>query len=187
MRNNSGQFLSLPVEPRIEARTHKTDTCWLWTGAKAGSGRYAVIRLNGISTRVSHLVIGSPRPSLKHYACHTCDNPSCVRPDHLFWGTASDNAIDMVLKGRNKEWTDEHRLKISNAAKELHKNPEFKKAHSDRTIARNKQRAKRFLINSQYLSIKEISDMFKIRLKKIYDSLYAGKTIEEIIYDKRAS
>lgn len=33
--------------------------------------------------------------------CHHCDNPPCIRPDHLFLGTRSENAIDSVLKSRN--------------------------------------------------------------------------------------
>ena len=35
-----------------------------------------------------------------HFACHRCDNPACVRPDHLFVGTQIDNMQDACKKGR---------------------------------------------------------------------------------------
>ena len=34
--------------------------------------------------------------------CHHCDTPSCVNPDHLFVGSARDNALDSGMKGRRR-------------------------------------------------------------------------------------
>lgn len=34
--------------------------------------------------------------------CHTCDNPPCINPQHLFLGTDKDNVADCIAKGRHK-------------------------------------------------------------------------------------
>lgn len=41
-----------------------------------------------------------PRPG-RSYICHRCDEPLCAALDHLFWGTAVDNARDCALKNRH--------------------------------------------------------------------------------------
>jgi hypothetical protein len=78
--------------------------CWLWTGAIVPSG-YGSMRLGGRAegTRSAHLIAwevhrGTIPAGL--YVCHRCDVRHCVNPDHLFLGTAKDNADDMWRKGR---------------------------------------------------------------------------------------
>lgn len=78
------------------------DDCWEWTGAKAGRG-YGKIFRNGRLENAHHLVLAAKlgrnlTPGM--FACHHCDNPSCVNPEHLFEGTASDNMLDASAKGR---------------------------------------------------------------------------------------
>lgn len=76
--------------------------CWEWTGGRLGKG-YGSIFFMGRSTgahRVSWFLEHGAGPTLS--VLHKCDNPPCVRPDHLFEGTLADNSRDMVAKGRHR-------------------------------------------------------------------------------------
>lgn len=89
-------------EERFWSKVNKTDTCWLWVGAKDNNG-YGAIRVNSKNInahRFSYQILKG-RIGNGLFVCHSCDNPSCVNPEHLFLGTNYDNVQDMVKKMRN--------------------------------------------------------------------------------------
>jgi hypothetical protein len=95
--------------PRIEARFWSKvkkapdDQCWEWTGAvlRPPNLPYGRFTIDGVmrAHRASWLLSGRTIPD-GLFVCHKCDNPRCVRVDHLFLGTARDNTQDSILKGR---------------------------------------------------------------------------------------
>ncbi len=91
------------VIERFWNKVKKTETCWLWQGAKSGNG-YGSIKHNGkmISThRFAYEMANGPIPD-GLCVLHRCDVRACIRPDHLFLGTNLDNSRDMFAKGRAK-------------------------------------------------------------------------------------
>jgi hypothetical protein len=76
--------------------------CWEWQGGKSGDG-YGRMYCNGVyeyAHRVSQQLFNGPLTPERPHALHRCDNPPCVCPDHLWAGSASDNARDREAKGR---------------------------------------------------------------------------------------
>lgn len=82
-------------------RVNKTESCWLWTGAKTSAGYGDVVfqRKHILAHRFSWALQNGEIPK-GLLALHRCDTPLCVRPDHLFLGTDADNCADAMAKGR---------------------------------------------------------------------------------------
>jgi len=79
--------------------------CWIWNAAKNRKG-YGQFRVDGklwISHRLVWTLAHGEIPKGMHVLHTTCDNPSCVRPDHLSIGTNQDNVDDKMRKKRH--WT----------------------------------------------------------------------------------
>jgi hypothetical protein len=86
---------------RFWAKVNKTNGCWPWTAScnSEGYGKFWNGKKLVLATRwLWESMHGQIPPRL--LVCHTCDNPLCVRPDHLFLGTHQDNSQDSIAKGR---------------------------------------------------------------------------------------
>lgn len=98
------------IEARILARLTRSGECWEWCGSTnrgaAHQYGYGIIRIGGRATgklhavhRVVYEMYCAPIPAGLD-VLHSCDNPRCAKPTHLFVGTHTDNMKDKERKGR---------------------------------------------------------------------------------------
>lgn len=116
---------------KVNIKNRPTD-CWEWLGAKKPKG-YGNIRINNnylLAHRVAfELANGLIPPG--YIVCHICDNPSCCNPSHLMLGTTKSNAVDMLMKNRQKKFSP---------STSGEKNINSKLSNSDVIAIRNKYR-----------------------------------------------
>jgi hypothetical protein len=79
--------------------------CWVWTANRntLGYGVFCFLAKKLRANRVSWTLTRGPIPD-GHGVLHKCDNPPCVRPEHLFTGTQRDNLLDCARKGRVRSY-----------------------------------------------------------------------------------
>lgn len=107
----------MPLEVRFWPRVDKSGECWNWTGGisrKNGYGQFSLGRKSDGATSAHRfswkLHFGEISDGL--WVLHRCDNPKCVRSDHLFLGTSAENTADRCAKGRGMRGERQHLAKL---------------------------------------------------------------------------
>lgn len=85
------------VDKRGPIQDHMDSRCWEWTGCKdkGGYGKFTTGGRTYRAHRFSFLLATGEEPEV---VCHKCDNPACVRPDHLYAGNKVTNLLDVVKR-----------------------------------------------------------------------------------------
>lgn len=104
---------------KIEYEIDSETGCWVCISHhRTGSGpvKYPVITRNGKRQRMSRFVLERKlgRPIGKGLcACHTCDNPACINPDHIYEGSHMDNTNDRLVRDRGTKGTAVNTAKLN--------------------------------------------------------------------------
>jgi hypothetical protein len=151
-----------PITKRFWPKVDQSGECWLWTGKRTHDG-YGQIRVgsadesHAMAHRVAYEIENGEIPA-GMLVLHRCDNPSCVRPSHLFLGTCSDNVQDAISK---------HRMAVGAA------NPRAKLRDLDVVVIRHRYRFDRGVRRAATLKL--LAQQFRVSKDSIWD-IVSGRT-----------
>lgn len=142
---------------RFHARVDTAGDCWEWIGGRtmAGYGLFSTTGNNHVlAHRFAYTLAYGPIPE-GLLICHSCDNPPCCNPDHLWLGNDAVNAADMVAKGRSTKG-DRHAFR---------QNPE-RAAHGENHVCAKLRevdvRAMRFRYAAGGVTFQELADAYGV-------------------------